>query len=261
MFKFILCLCVALLQLVSGDESTQFKLGQTELILNCSIADEVHWYRNGTKMAKKDNIEFIHANGTNLLKITKPKVADIGDYTCQGANEDARKASVDIRVSMEPIVAELATSFNVVEGEKLRVPCAVYGYPTPKIEWRRENSSEGKYVTVKSDDRIMFEDNEEGITNGTLVITEVKMEDRDNYMCFAFNDLGDHNSTTLIRVIDKYAALWPFLGICIEVIVLCAVIFVCERRRNKKQFEESDNEQNNTKHVGNAKDSEVRNRK
>lgn len=55
-------------------------------------------------MVKKDNIEFIHVNGTNLLKITKPKVADIGDYTCQSANEDARKASVDIRVSSESIV-------------------------------------------------------------------------------------------------------------------------------------------------------------
>ena len=45
---------------------------------------------------------------------------------------------------------------------------------------------------------------------------------------------------------DKYAALWPFLGICAEVIVLCAVIFLFERRRTKKQFEEADNEQNNS---------------
>lgn len=66
-----------------------------------------------------------------------------------------------------------------------------------------ENSSDDMYVTVKPDNRVMFEDNEEGITNGTLVITEVKMEDRANYMCFAFNDLGDHNSTTLIRVIGN----------------------------------------------------------
>jgi hypothetical protein len=116
----------------------------------------------------------------------------------------------------------------------------------------------------------MFEPNNEEIVNGTLIIKEVKVEDRDNYMCYAFNDLGNHNGTTLIRVIgshiflifynlrlvscftysffliDKYAALWPFLGICVEVIVLCAVIFVCEKRRNKKQFDESDNETNNT---------------
>ena len=124
--------------------------------------------------------------------------------------------------------------------------------------------TEGSWNTVIADGHFMLEDNNEGITNGTLIIMDIKIEDRDNYMCYAINELGSHNSTTLIRVIgnmpkkflsyrvlsihyiDKYAALWPFLGICVEVIVLCAVIFVCERRRNKKQFEESDNEQNNT---------------
>lgn len=84
-------------------------------------------------------------------------------------------------------------------------------------------------------------------------------------------------------ITDKYAALWPFLGICAEVIVLCAVIFIFERRRSKKMADEAENnEQNNSyanvnlkllldflliiiyiarKHVVNAKDSDVRNRK
>ena len=34
---------------------------------------------------------------------------------------------------------------------------------------------------------------------------------------------------------DKYAALWPFLGICVEVAVLCAIILVVEKRRSKKE--------------------------
>lgn len=257
MSRIILCFCIALLHLVSGDEGVVvFKVGQPELILNCTLPDDkVHWYKNGTVLAAKDNHAYSHGNGVHTLKITKPKVADIGAYSCEGSG----KAAVDFRVAMEPVVAELATSFNVVEGEKFRLPCVVYGYPTPSIEWRRE--TEGAWNTVIADGHFMLEENADGITNGTLVIVDVKIEDRDNYMCYAMNDLGSHNSTTLIRVIDKYAALWPFLGICVEVIVLCAVIFVCEKRRNKKQFEESDNEQNNTKHVGNAKDSEVRNRK
>ena len=47
----------------------------------------------------------------------------------------------------------------------------------------------------------MFENNNEGIEGATMVITEVKMEDRDDYMCFASNELGTANSTILIRVI------------------------------------------------------------
>lgn len=42
---------------------------------------------------------------------------------------------------------------------------------------------------------------------------------------------------------DKYAALWPFLGICAEVIILCAIIVVYEKKRNKTELEESDTDQ------------------
>ena len=42
---------------------------------------------------------------------------------------------------------------------------------------------------------------------------------------------------------DKLAALWPFLGICAEVAILCIIIFVYEKRRAKKmQAEEAPEE-------------------
>ena len=39
--------------------------------------------------------------------------------------------------AVEPVVVKFSTSSNVVEGERFRLPCVVYGYPTPKVEWRR----------------------------------------------------------------------------------------------------------------------------
>lgn len=259
--------CVALAHIVSADDSNsqdiQFKLGQPELILNCSSAGEVQWFKNGTKLEEGGNAKISSTDGISSLTITKPKVADIGSYSC--LVDGPRAMNIDFRVAMEPIVSKFSTSSNVVEGERFRLPCVVYGYPVPKVEWRRakegEDAEQRVWNSVETSDRFMFESNADGIEGATLVITEVKMEDRDDYMCFASNELGSSNSTILIRVIDKYAALWPFLGICAEVIVLCAIIFVFERRRSKKmQFEEAE-EQNNAKHVGNAKDSEVRNRK
>lgn len=41
----------------------------------------------------------------------------------------------------------------------------------------------------------------------------------------------------------KLAALWPFLGICAEVLILCAIILVYEKRRNKEGLDESDTDQ------------------
>lgn len=43
--------------------------------------------------------------------------------------------------------------------------------------------------------------------------------------------------------LGKYAALYVFVGIIIEVVVLCAIILICERRRNKTEVDESDTDQ------------------
>lgn len=40
------------------------------------------------------------------------------------------------------------------------------------------------------------------------------------------------------RVADKLAAVWPFLGICAEVAILCSIIFIFEKRRNRRMEDE-----------------------
>ena len=40
--------------------------------------------------------------------------------------------------------------------------------------------------------------------------------------------------------IDKLAAVWPFLGICAEVAILCSIIFIFEKRRNRRMEEEEE---------------------
>lgn len=108
------------------------------------------------------------------------------------------------------------------------------------------------------------------------------MSDRNNYSCMARNEATDYGhgyeiaedgtyvrvkgksrnllrmnkkfawnlitiSLTIIKKITlipgKLAALWPFLCICAEVIVLCTIILVYEKRRNKEGLEESDTDQ------------------
>lgn len=39
---------------------------------------------------------------------------------------------------------------------------------------------------------------------------------------------------------DKLAALWPFLGIVAEVIVLCVIIFIYEKKRSREMEDEAD---------------------
>lgn len=81
-----------------------------------------------------------------------------------------------------------------------------------------------------------------------------RTEHRKAFKCVAYliqNRSNCSEAAFFVRVRDKYAALWPFLGIVAEVIVICLVIFICERRRaaNAKEDDDDEDEGENGKRV------------
>jgi len=246
---FILCVVLFQLYSVQSQEARApivYEIG-SPLILNCtadSPVEEVKWMKDGSDVVAKDNlIEMTSENGVHYLKYNKPKEHEHGIYTCH-----AGSSSHTFTVYMAPIIGKFAASANVVEGDNFRLLCEVFGYPQPVVEWTK-------------DDEKLPEDERYDVSNNTLTIKGIKPEDRAHYNCTANNGFGVYHKQILVRVIDKHAALWPFLGICAEVAVLCAIIFIYEKRRSKAEFDESDADHNDTKNAANAKESEVRQRK
>lgn len=141
--------------------------------------------------------------------------------------------------------AHLAESTSVVEGEKLHLICGGKLSPGIKISW-----TFGDQNYTRSTDRVKIaKDQERGIYGAVLIVDNIMMNDRGNVICrvsYNWSDpIPEHSSEaeTFLRVKDKLAALWPFLGICAEVVVLCAIILVYEKKRNKAELEESDTDQ------------------
>uniref|UniRef100_A0A8C5X9M1 Basigin n=1 Tax=Malurus cyaneus samueli TaxID=2593467 RepID=A0A8C5X9M1_9PASS len=84
---------------------------------------------------------------------------------------------------------------------------------------RLENAS-GRYIIKSSGNKT------------ELRIHKLDIEqDTGDYFCNATNSFGSGDATVNLRVRSRLAALWPFLGIVAEVLVLVTIIFIYEKRR------------------------------
>ncbi|XP_012227807.1 basigin isoform X2 [Linepithema humile] len=236
---------------------------EAPLVLECankSTGDKVQWQKEktplNTALAGSEEL-FKIDNDTGNLEILQEKDILHGNYTCKTAN-----STIEYRVVPKP-VAHLADSTSVVEGEKLHLVCGGKLHPGIKVSW---TFGDQNYTRSKGRVKIT-KDQERGIYGTVLIVDNIEMNDRGNIICrvsYNWSDsVPEHTSQaeTFLRVKDKLAALWPFLGICAEVVVLCAIILVYEKKRNKAELEESDTDQSpDTKPTPN-KESDVRQRK
>lgn len=82
------------------------------------------------------------------------------------------------------------------------------------------NSSQGKHLVVSTE------------AQSELHLLDLDLEaDPGQYVCNGTNTEGTGQATITLRVRHRFAALWPFLGIVAEVLVLVTVIFIYEKRR------------------------------
>lgn len=226
----------------------------------------VSWLKEGKPLdVKSEGSHISVSDDGKTLTVSRTTDEDAGNYTVLVVPSDKLGAEQRFNVTavMKPLV-KLAPQTSVVEGEKLTVPCTVYGVPVPTVYW-----TIGNKTYKESEGRVKMEwSKEKEVQKALLQLGESTMDDRNTYICGAELDLGGriivaNETETFVRVKDKMAALWPFLGICAEVLVLCTIILIYEKKRNKTEMDESDTdgspEQKNTPDHG--KDSEVRHRK
>uniref|UniRef100_A0A023GMS1 Putative secreted protein n=1 Tax=Amblyomma triste TaxID=251400 RepID=A0A023GMS1_AMBTT len=205
------------------------------LTLTCNYTDNptreiVKWSKDDEDLPKDDEK---YRTDSNVLEIYRTTYKDAGKYTCDFGGENATIV-VQTNVSIE--VSEI--SKNQVEGDPLTLSCKAFGVPIPTVTWFKDDEP----LNI-SDPRISLEPLN-NVSDAKLVIQNLNFDDRAQYTCVATNGISNETMTVLVRVKDKLAALWPFLGICVEVAILCAIIFIYEKKRVKPDFEESDTDQN-----------------
>ena len=108
--------------------------------------------------------------------------------------------------------------------------CKSDSFP-PVINWLWYKESEsGDQVITNSTQSKFFVVSSESRTELHIPNVDLK-EDPGKYGCNGTSLEGTSQAAITLRVRNRFAALWPFLGIVAEVLVLVTIIFIYEKRR------------------------------
>lgn len=139
-------------------------------------------------------------------------------------------------------------SFNIIEGDNLQLICEVvlqesFKHDNITFVWYRKFDNGQDETLQGSNFKISYDEEHDSqynfhIKKSFLNMDNLKYSDRAVYICEAANGRIKANNTVRVRVKDKLAALYPFLGIVAEVTILCIIIFVYERKRSKSDADD-----------------------
>ncbi|KAM3937363.1 basigin isoform 2-T3 [Leptodactylus fuscus] len=209
-------------------------------ILMCNLTDPSfqisgHQWLKGLKLVHEDKED----SQITTYNITEVNAESSGQYTCKYLTTILELSGV-INVTVPPHVLAYKKSEHGNEGDTGVLTCKSGSFP-PVEQWMWYKSS---------DDGIL-----EPIVNGTeerylikstgnkteLRIHQLDIEkDQGEYICNGSNVLGITGATVALRVRSRLAALWPFLGIVAEVLILVAIIFIYEKRRKPDEAPEDE---------------------
>lgn len=162
------------------------------------------------------------------------------EYLCRNKDDHSKKIEFVKRIAPYLYKPEKASQ-TVSEGNRADFKCSLlFGHENKeKVEW--EWMRNGTRIEASGDGRVSIVSNE---NDTTLSINKVNDGDKGEYECHVSNRFGEHSEKFNLRVKDALAALWPFLAIVAEVLILCVILLIYEKKCAKKRNNgEDENEQ------------------
>uniref|UniRef100_G1QIS4 Basigin n=1 Tax=Nomascus leucogenys TaxID=61853 RepID=G1QIS4_NOMLE len=152
-----------------------------------------------------------------------------GEYSCVFLPEPTRRADIQLtQLHGPPRVKAVKSSEHINEGETAVLACKSESMP-PVTDWVWHKITDSGDQLIGNQSRF-FVSSSQG--RSELHIENLNMEaDPGQYRCNGTSSEGTDEAVITLRVRSHLAALWPFLGIVAEVLVLVTIIFIYEKRR------------------------------
>ncbi|VUZ39953.1 unnamed protein product [Hymenolepis diminuta] len=198
--------------------------------------DDLHWRLNDRPVdvdqdEVKSAIYWVRQPDNIVLVIRVPKLQYIGTWQVEIEGKNNKVLSDSCKLESPPLVQRFIESFRSTEGYELKVVCKSASIPYPdRITWFRVDGSGNEMTLIRATNTETTH-----IEGDTLVFKEVKMSDTGSYICntTVVDGLFD-SSVAEVKIKSRFAALWPFIGILAELIILLITIILYERHKAAK---------------------------
>ncbi|NWJ04728.1 EMB protein, partial [Crypturellus undulatus] len=205
--------------------------------LSCSLASKYPHWKIVQVAWKKGNETIKHINKTEnswSIQLTVTNENELGSYSCTLKGEEEFKAVFHLQGKSLPQIEGKDKTIISYEGDKVVMMCKSSNYTPIAWNWYLANGSEEIAIneSLLSDKYVI-----DRVPANTTHLKILKLTKKDDgvYWCEAVFKLGKSRGKLKLTVLTFMVPLTPFLAIVAEVVILVAIIFLCEVYSKKKE--------------------------